>query len=275
MHAIEEWLKVDPPTEVIYNNVATAKFKLEEYGLAIEYSTNALKLNNQYVKAFYRRAMAYIAILQFKPAISDLKSILSIEPSNRIASHHLSEASKIHKRLEFEKAIATEDEKLAADTITEIINNGGCEIEEDYTGPTLQTPNLIDSLINYFKQGKTLHKRVLWDLILTTMELFKKEQSLVDVDIPDNTHVTVFGDTHGQFYDLINLLEMAGGPSENHSLLFNGDFVDRGSWSTEVIILLLALKYLHPNRVYLNRGNHETNDMNKGELFEDITIYSI
>ena len=67
----------------------------------------------------------------------------------------------------------------------------------------------------------------------------------------------------GQYYDLLHLLELTGKPSSEHTLLFNGDFVDRGSWSVEVILTLMAWKWLYPKTVLLNRGNHETKDMNK------------
>lgn len=76
----------------------------------------------------------------------------------------------------------------------------------------------------------------------------------------------------GQYYDLLHLLELTGKPSSKHSLLFNGDFVDRGSWSVEVILTLMAWKWLYPKDVLLNRGNHETKDMNKvrsAALFHD------
>lgn len=51
---------------------------------------------------------------------------------------------------------------------------------------------------------------------------------------------------------------MLGSPSDEHMIVFNGDFVDRGSWSVEVALTLFAYKWLYPKRVYLNRGNHET-----------------
>jgi diadenosine tetraphosphatase ApaH/serine/threonine PP2A family protein phosphatase len=72
----------------------------------------------------------------------------------------------------------------------------------------------------------------------------------------------------GQFFDLLEIFRRNGYPSETHHYLFNGDFVDRGSWSTEVALLLYAYKWLYPTSFYLNRGNHETDDMNKMYGFE-------
>jgi hypothetical protein len=72
----------------------------------------------------------------------------------------------------------------------------------------------------------------------------------------------------GQFYDFINIFSFNGYPSPNHAYLFNGDFVDRGSFSLEVILTLFAYKCLFPDRLFLARGNHETDNMNKVYGFE-------
>lgn len=46
----------------------------------------------------------------------------------------------------------------------------------------------------------------------------------------------------------------------NHSIqLFNGDFVDRGSFSVEVILTLFGFKLLHPNHFHLLRGESAHN----------------
>ena len=68
----------------------------------------------------------------------------------------------------------------------------------------------------------------------------------------------VVGDTHGQFHDVLRLLSVAGRPSSSHLMVFNGDFIDRGAWGFEVLVLLAAWKVALPHRALLLRGNHES-----------------
>lgn len=63
----------------------------------------------------------------------------------------------------------------------------------------------------------------------------------------------VCGDIHGQFYDLKELFKV-GGDIPDTNYLFMGDFVDRGFYSVETFLLLLALKVRYPDRITLIRG---------------------
>lgn len=51
-----------------------------------------------------------------------------------------------------------------------------------------------------------------------------------------------FFGSKGQFYDVLHLFSLTGEPTEKHYLLMNGDLVDRGSWSIEVILTAFAYK---------------------------------
>ena len=68
-----------------------------------------------------------------------------------------------------------------------------------------------------------------------------------------NSKVAVIGDIHGQFHDLMNLLDTN---KDIQRFIFLGDYVDRGYNSVETFTFLMCLKLEHPETVLL-RGNHE------------------
>lgn len=71
-------------------------------------------------------------------------------------------------------------------------------------------------------------------------EILTKESNVQEVRCP----VTVCGDVHGQFHDLMELFRI-GGKSPDTNYLFMGDYVDRGYYSVETVTLLVALKVFY------------------------------
>ncbi|XP_009603850.1 serine/threonine-protein phosphatase 5 isoform X1 [Nicotiana tomentosiformis] len=146
------------------------------------------------------------------------------------------------------------------------------EVEPQYTGARIEgdvvTLDFVKKMLDDFKNQKNLHKRYAYQVVLQTREMLRALPSLVDIVVPEGKHFTVCGDVHGQFYDLLNIFELNGFPSEDNPYLFNGDFVDRGSFSLEVILTLFAFKCMCPSAIYLARGNHESKSMNKIYGFE-------
>ncbi|RWR78310.1 Phosphoesterase domain-containing protein [Cinnamomum micranthum f. kanehirae] len=97
-------------------------------------------------------------------------------------------------------------------------------------------------------------------LVLKASKILHTEPNLVKVNESgeQDSTVVVVGDLHGQWHDVVFLMNDAGLPSDKRFFVFNGDYVDRGAWGIETFMLLLAWKVLLPHRVFLLRGNHES-----------------
>lgn len=115
---------------------------------------------------------------------------------------------------------------------------------------------------HFKREGKLKQDQVL-RIIKTATKIFENEPNLLHVSSP----VTLCGDVHGQLYDLCKLFEIGGDPDVT-SYLFLGDYVDRGSYSLEVLLLLYAMKINHPETFTMLRGNHESKQMTQHFTFK-------
>ena len=126
------------------------------------------------------------------------------------------------------------------------------------------------------KEGR-ISKASCLQIITQTSQLLSMEENLLDLMDP----ITIVGDIHGQYYDLLKILELSGDLLES-KILFLGDLVDRGSFSVEIILLLYALKINFPRSVFLLRGNHESRQLTTQLNFRtecldkyDLEVYTV
>ena len=83
--------------------------------------------------------------------------------------------------------------------------------------------------------------------------------------------IVAIADLHGQLRELQRIVEKLEAMPEwdDCALVILGDFVDRGFYSVETFLLLLALKVRYPDRITLIRGNHESRQITQVYGFYD------
>ena len=291
-------IETDDTNAVYYANRAFCHMKLESYGLAIADATRGIELDSKYVKSYYRRGSAHLALSHHRDALVDFKAVVRIKPSDKDAQLRVKECEQAIRAKAFHDAIASS----SSIPVSETLDYKTIAVDDSYTGPRLADDALPDQafitdLIAYYKEQKRLHRRYVYQILLTAAKLLKALPTLVEIPAPNAdakddatvnhsstakpltpvpyNHFTVCGDVHGQYYDLLNIFDMNKLPSPTNPYLFNGDFVDRGSFSLEIIVLFLTIKLVYPHYFHLLRGNHESTNMNniygfQGEVQEKV-----
>ncbi|KRX52925.1 Serine/threonine-protein phosphatase 2A catalytic subunit beta isoform [Trichinella sp. T9] len=122
----------------------------------------------------------------------------------------------------------------------------------------------LDAQIEKLYRCEQLSENQVKNLCEKAKEILSEESNVQPVKCP----VTVCGDVHGQFHDLMELFEM-GGKSPDTNYLFMGDYVDRGYYSVETVTLLVALKVRYKDRITILRGNHESRQITQVYGFYD------
>jgi len=126
----------------------------------------------------------------------------------------------------------------------------------------------LDKFFNYLlsftkTQGRlNIPPNVIMAIGNKTYDILQREPTLLKLRAP----MYVVGDIHGQYEDLLRIFHLTGLPPQ-HNFLFLGDYVDRGNNSIEALALLFCLKIKFPDNVFMIRGNHECESVNKNYGF--------
>ncbi|XP_074849878.1 serine/threonine-protein phosphatase with EF-hands 2 isoform X2 [Carettochelys insculpta] len=160
------------------------------------------------------------------------------------------------KERDFLSLILTEEDSYKDAELEKLCDYESIEVPDSYTGPRLSFPLLPDhatALLEAFKQKQLLHE---------TRRHLMQLPNINQVSTCYSEEVTICGDLHGRLDDLFLIFYKNGLPSPEKPYVFNGDFVDRGKQSIEILIILFAFLLVYPKEVHLNRGNHEDHMVN-------------
>lgn len=117
-------------------------------------------------------------------------------PYDKDAKLKLAECEKIVRRVEFFRAIEVEDAPSAA----EGLDLDSIVVDADYDGVRLENemnPEFITDMMERFKNGKTIHKKYVYQIIIAVQKIVYNEPTMVEMEIEDDVKLTVCGDTHG------------------------------------------------------------------------------
>ncbi|EPY53590.1 serine/threonine protein phosphatase [Schizosaccharomyces cryophilus OY26] len=122
----------------------------------------------------------------------------------------------------------------------------------------------LDWQLQELENGRVIPEANVIELCQRVRDILIEESNLQHISSP----VTICGDIHGQLHDMLELFRIGGSCPET-KYVFLGDFVDRGFYSVETFLLLLTLKWKHPDSITLIRGNHESRQITQVYGFYD------
>lgn len=115
------------------------------------------------------------------------------------------------KKIEFMRAIEVDDEPSAF----EGLDIDSMAVDKSYDGAKLgkeMTQEFIDDMITRFKNGRKLHRKYVYQIIAAVKKIVYDEPTMVEMEVQEGHKLTVCGDTHGQFFDLMELFRLNGFP---------------------------------------------------------------
>ncbi|KAJ3441683.1 serine/threonine-protein phosphatase [Anaeramoeba flamelloides] len=249
------------PTAILYSNRSLCHIKLEHYAQALKDADHSIVLNPDYCKAYYRKGDSLFGLGKFEEAKEQFKKVVFKRPKDLDSRKKFIQCKKEIEKIQSNLRLASlvSHQSNSPDWTKH-------QIDQSYDGPRMEnetiTKEFCEELLNHFKNYKKLPMRYTLKILHDIQILFQTLKTVTDVTVKEGQNMTVVGDIHGQFFDLVELFKVNGLPSETNMYLFNGDIVDRGDFSLECVLLIYSLKLLYPEHVHINRGNHESAQMN-------------
>ncbi|NXJ94194.1 PPE1 phosphatase, partial [Corythaixoides concolor] len=179
----------------------------------------------------------------------------------------------LYNQLRYSQRTEVAQTKMSIPSVSQVVDEGLCltefekkiDVPDSYYGPRLSFPLTVEdanALLHAFRNEQLLHARYVLQLLCETRKVLKEMPNITHLSTSYSKEITVCGDLHGNLDDLLLIFYKNGLPSEQNRYVFNGDFVDRGKNSMEILIILFAFLLIYPNDLHLNRGNHEDYIMN-------------
>jgi diadenosine tetraphosphatase ApaH/serine/threonine PP2A family protein phosphatase len=173
--------------------------------------------------------------------------------------HELAREKEAEGGLDVQRSMGTLVRKVTERVKRSIINRPASSETTgiDLLGVDLDSLDEVTAqeVIQAIKHGKMLTAESLILLMEASTRQLLREPTVID--LTGRGAISVVGDLHGSLPCLHNALKIAPPAQPDRVVVFDGDFVDRGDQSLEVLCTLLILKLAYPNHVYLLRGNHE------------------
>ncbi|KAJ8045675.1 Serine/threonine-protein phosphatase 5 [Holothuria leucospilota] len=166
--AIEYYSKaiaLNPTVAAYFGNRSFAYLKTECFGSALADASKALELDRAYIKGYYRRATANLALGKFKVALKDYETVKKYRPNDKDAKAKYTECHKIVTQQAFERAIRVDEAKK---NLADSLDIANMVIDDKYSGPKLEdgkvTKEFAEELLEYFHKEQKLERKYVYQV---------------------------------------------------------------------------------------------------------------
>ncbi|XP_028524245.1 RNA polymerase II-associated protein 3 isoform X2 [Apis cerana] len=169
-------IKIFPYDAIFYANRGLCQLKLDNFYSAESDCCTAIQLDETYIKAYHRRAIARMNLKHYKEAKLDLEKILKLEPFNKEAKLLFNQIENKIKYLKTSIEVEEDTKELSKSTTFE-----KKIVEKMWNKTTLnvQTANIKNTEINYMEDDKNIK-----DIINNKNKIKdKKDDNVHDIDI--------------------------------------------------------------------------------------------